>query len=91
MKYTEIKELFDYCIKQGINATIELLWDGYAIRFPNGGDFIQHGHSYGSRVGCVEPAIGCRLDYTAVPLENAKALVRYHKDRLNKKEEGVQI
>ena len=84
MKYTEIQKLYDYCIKIGIDAKLEKYWDGYAIRFPNGGDFVQHEHSYGSHVGCVEPAISCRLDYTAVTLDRAKALVRYHKDRLNK-------
>jgi hypothetical protein len=82
--YTAIQKLFDYCIKIGINAKLERLYDGYAIIFPNGGDFVQHYCSYGCNVGCVEPAIGCRLDYTAVELKNAKALVRYHKNRLNK-------
>ena len=85
-KYTEIQKLFDYCIKIGINAKLETLYDGYAIRFTNCYDFVQHNWSYGSSVGCVEPAIGCRLDYTAVKLKNAKALVRYHKDRLNKED-----
>jgi hypothetical protein len=63
---------------------LEKLFDGYAIRFNSGGDFVQHQYSYGSSVGCVEPAIGSRLDYTAVPLKNAIALVRRHKDKLNK-------
>lgn len=87
-KYAEIQELYDYCIKLGINAEIKTMFDGYAIYFPNGGDFIQHNGSYGHDCGCVEPCIGCRLDYTAVPLKNAKSLVRYRKDRLNK--EGRQ-
>lgn len=85
IKYDEIKELYDYCIEIGINAKLETLYDGYAIRFVGGWYFIQHFYSYGSRIGCVEPAIGCRLDYTAVPLKNAKALVRYHKERLNRR------
>ena len=83
-KYMEIQELYNYCIKIGVEATIETLYDGYAIRFKNGGDFVQHTYSYGHAGGCVEPAIGCRLDYCAVKLKNAKALVKYHKDRLNK-------
>lgn len=83
-KYAEIQELYDYCIRIGINAKLEPSFDGYAIRFADGGDFVQHYGSYGCNVGCVEPAIGCRLDYTAVPLKNAKALVKYHKERLNK-------
>lgn len=84
-KYAEIQELFNYCIKIGINARITPLFDGYAIRFPNGDDFIQHSGSYGHDFGCVEPAICCRRDYTAVPLKKAKALVRYHKERLNRR------
>lgn len=83
-KYEEIQRLFAYCIKVGIAVKMIRLFDGYKICFPNGADFIQHEGSYGCDSGCVEPAIGCRMDYTAVPLKNAKALVRYHKDRLNK-------
>lgn len=82
--YKEIKELYNYCIKIGISAKFEHLHDGYKICFPNGGDCIQHSCSYGNDVGCVEPAIGCKWDYTAVPLKKAKALVRYRKERLNK-------
>jgi hypothetical protein len=88
MRYKEIHGLYEYCIKIGIEATISKMFDGYAIRFNNGGDFVQHFGSYGCNVGCVEPAIGCRLDYSAVPLEKAKSLVRYHKDKLNKCEKG---
>lgn len=87
-KYKEIKELFEFCEEIGIEATLEPLYDGFAIFFPNGGDFVQHGGSYGSHIGRVEPAIGCQLDYTAVHLDKAKALVRDHKDRLNKKRRG---
>lgn len=84
-KHSEIRELYDYCITIGINAELKPMYDGYAIRFVNGGDFVQHFVSYGHDIGCVEPAIGCRLDYTAVPLKNAKALVKYHKERLNRR------
>lgn len=83
--FTEIHELFEYCLKIGIDARIEPCWDGFAIRFPNGADFVQHSHSYGSHCGCVEPAIDCRLDYSAVELKRAKNLVKYHKDTLNKR------
>ena len=89
-KYGEIKELYDYCIEIGVNAELETIFDGYAIRFGENGDFVQHYGSYGCNVGCVEPAIGCRLDYTAVPLKNAKALVRYHKERLNRRSDNEQ-
>ena len=82
-KYKEIHELFEYCEEIGIDATLEQLFDGFTIRFPNGGDFVQHGGSYGSHNGCVEPAIGSQFDYTAVHLDKAKTLVKYHKERLN--------
>lgn len=82
-KYTEIIELYDYCKKIGVHATLSELYDGYKIEFANGGDVIQHRLSYGAEDGCVEPAIRSRLDYTAVPLKNAKQLIRRHKERLN--------
>lgn len=83
-KYKEILKLHKYCKKTGVECRLEKLYDGYALRFNNGGDFVQHHGSYGCNVGCVEPAIGSRLDYSAVPLKNAIELVRRHKDRLNK-------
>lgn len=83
-KYREILKLHTYCEKTGVECRLEKIFDGYVIRFNNGGDFIQHYGSYGCDCGCVEPAIGSRLDYTAVPLKNAIALVRRHKDKLNK-------
>ena len=82
--YPEIKALFRYCYKKGIPCHITPIRDGYKITFPNGGDFVQHSGSYGANRGCVEPAIGCRADYTAVPLKNARELVRRHKERLSK-------
>lgn len=81
-RYEEIQELYKFCQKQGIDAALEPFFDGFAIRFPGGGDFVQHQFSYGSGNGCVEPAIGSQLDYTAVRLADAKALVRRHKKRL---------
>lgn len=85
--YNEILELYEYCNKIGVQATLEKMWDGYAIRFPCGADFVQHNGSYGSKAGFVEPAIGCKLDYTAVSLKSAKRLVEYHKNRLNRRAE----
>ena len=87
--YNEILELYEYCNKIGVQATLEETWDGYAIRFPCGADFVQHYGSYGSKAGFVEPAIGCKLDYTAVSLKSAKRLVEYHKNRLNRRAEDV--
>lgn len=81
--YKEILELYEYCKKIGINATIEQLFDGYKITFPNGSDVIQHIYSYGAYDGCVEPAINSKLDFTAVSLKNAKQLIKRHKERLN--------
>lgn len=83
MEYIEIQKLYEYCKRIGVDATIEPLYDGYAIRFPCGGDFVQHKYSYGGEIGFVEPAIYCSLDYTAVSLTSAKRLVKYHKKRLN--------
>lgn len=78
-KYEEIQKLHQFCRERGIEATLEPFFDGFSIRFPGGGDFVQHQFSYGSGNGCVEPAIGSRLDYTAVRLADAKALVIRHK------------
>ena len=85
--YKEIIELSKYCDKIGVEYRLEELYDGYQIRFNNGGDFIQHRGSYGCRSGCVEPAIRSRADYTAVSLKNAKRLVKRHKDRLNNRKD----
>lgn len=82
-KYNEIIKLYKYCEKIGVHAEISPLLGGFCIRFKNGGDVIQHDGSYGRDCGCVEPAIGSRLDYTAVPLKNAKSLIRRHKEKLN--------
>jgi hypothetical protein len=76
IKYKAILDLYRYCEKLSIPAMLEDLHDGYAIRFPNGGDFVQHKYSYGAERGCVEPAIGCRVDFSPVSLEKAKGLVR---------------
>lgn len=83
-KYNEIQELYEYCRKIGINATITPLYDGKKIWFPNSGDIVQHRFSYGGDKGCVEPAIGCDFDFHAVPLKEAKKLVKKYKDALNK-------
>lgn len=83
--YMEIIMLYEYCKKIGLRATLEELFDGHKIVFPNGGDFVQHQFSYGADCGCVEPAIGSKADYKAVTLENAKRLVRRHKDKLNRR------
>lgn len=82
-KYTEIRALYHFCVDLGIKCTIEHLYDGYAVRFPDGSDFAQHHGTYGGTEGCVEPAIGdSEFDYTAVGLNLAKELVKKHKGKL---------
>ena len=82
-KYTEIRALYHFCVDLGIKCTIEHLYDGYAVRFPDGSDFAQHHGTYGGTEGCVEPAIGdSEFDYTAVGLTLAKELVKKHKGKL---------
>ena len=82
-KYTEICALYHFCVDLGIKCTIERLYDGYAVRFPDGSDFAQHHGTYGGTEGCVEPAIGdSEFDYTAVGLNFAKELVKKHKGKL---------
>ncbi len=87
-KYREIIELYKYCEKIGVYAEITPMYNGFHIRFKNGGDVVQHDGSYGSCCGCVEFAIGSRLDYTAVPLKNAKSLIYRNKEKLNGKTKG---
>lgn len=83
VKYTEICALYHFCADLGIKCTIERLYDGYAVRFPDGSDFAQHYGTYGGTEGCVEPAIGdSEFDYTAVGLNLAKELVKKHKGKL---------
>ena len=89
VKYTEICELYHFCVDLGIKCTIERLYDGYAVRFPDGSDFAQHHGTYGGTEGCVEPAIGdSEFDYTAVGLNFAKELVKKHKGKLEGKKDG---
>lgn len=82
-KYNEIHELYEYCKKIGVIAEKSPLYDGFIIRFKNGGDVIQHYRSYGSVCGCVEFAIGSRADYKATSLKYAKTLIRRNKEKLN--------
>ena len=82
-KYNEILKLYAYCLKIGVNVDISPMFNGYCIRFKNGGDVIQHDGSYGSYCGCVEFAIGSRVDYKGISLKNAKQLVLRNKEKLN--------
>lgn len=89
VKYTEICALYHFCIDLGIKCTIERLYDGYAVRFPDGSDFAQHHGTYGGTEGAVEPAIGdAEFDYSAVGLNLAKALVKKYKGKLEGRKEA---
>jgi hypothetical protein len=72
--YTEILELYNWCIGHSIPCEIELCWDGYKITFLDGSDFVQHKGSYCSEYGYVEPA-GFSLSYEPVTIEKAKELI----------------
>ena len=89
VEYTEICALYHFCVDLGIKCTIERLYDGYAVRFPDGSDFAQHHGTYGGTEGCVEPAIGdAKCDYSAVTLNLAKELVKKYKDKLEGRKEA---
>ena len=82
--YKEIIELNEYCNKIGVETEIAPLFDGFIIRFNNGGDAVQHFGSYGSDIGCVEFACDSKIDYQSCSLDNAKRFVRRNKAKLNK-------
>lgn len=81
-KYGEILKLYRYCVEVRMDARLERLHDGWAIRFPNGGDFAQHAGTYGTNDGFVEPAIGCEADYSPVSLREAEKLICENRKRL---------
>lgn len=81
-KYREILALYLYCVEVRMDARLERLHDGWAIRFPNGGDFAQHAGTYGANDGFVEPAIGCEADYSPVSLREAEKLICENRERL---------
>lgn len=81
-KYGEILALYLYCVEVRMDARLERLHDGWAIRFPNGGDFAQHAGTYGAHDGFVEPAIGCEADYSPVSLRDAEKLICENRERL---------
>ena len=81
-KYGEILALYLYCVEVRMDARLERLHDGWAIRFPNGGDFAQHAGTYGTNDGFVEPAIGCEADYSPVSLREAEKLIHENRGQL---------
>lgn len=90
IRYTEVLKLRKYCEKIGVDVVLDTIHDGYRIRFNNGADFVQHQYSYGGVDGYVKPAgISKKLDCSAITLEQAKTLVRNHKEKLNKKRNEV--
>ena len=80
--YREILALYLYCVEARMDARLERLHDGWAVRFPNGGDFAQHARTYGTHDGFVEPAIGCEADYSPVSLREAEKLICENRERL---------
>lgn len=85
-KYEEIIELYDFCIENGINCEFASFLDGYSIVFARG-DVVQHHYSYGSGAGKVEFGFTGYEDVDFMPtsLEDAKAFVLEHKDKLSLK------
>lgn len=83
--YKEILELEKYCNNIGVVVRKETNFDGYTLRFNNGGDVIQCTGSYGSRHGCVEFGYTGfeTVDFKATPLEKAKQFVAEHGYELN--------
>lgn len=81
-KYREILALYRYCVEVRMDVRLERLHDGWAVRFPNGGDFAQHNGTYGAHDGFVEPAIGCESDYSQVSLREAEKLIHENRERL---------
>lgn len=83
-KYTEIRDLYLYCASIGYTKLkYQSLLGGHQIIFPNGTDVVQHDGSYGRNEGCVEFAgLHDDIDYTAVPLEDAKHYVKIFMDEL---------
>ena len=80
---TDLSELLEAAgVEVRMDARLERLHDGWAIRFPNGGDFAQHAGTYGTNDGFVEPAIGCEADYSPVSLREAEKLICENRERL---------
>ena len=80
---TDLSELLEAAgVEVRMDARLERLHDGWAIRFPNGGDFAQHAGTYGTNDGFVEPAIGCETDYSPVSLREAEKLICENRERL---------
>lgn len=73
--FSEILELYDWCVGHSIPCSLTRLWSGYKIEFPDHSDFVQHEGSYGSKIGCVEPA-GFSISYAAVSIDTAKELIQ---------------
>jgi hypothetical protein len=86
--YKEILVIEDYCKKNGVKIKKKKLFDGYVLRFNNGGDVAQHGGTYGSNQGCVEFGFTgfSFIDFNACNIQEALSFIELHKDELNKKE-----
>ena len=74
MFYQEIIKIYQWCKEKGISCTMESLFDGYKICFPDGADIIQHQYSYRAADGYVEPA-GLEKSYEPVSMEEIKKIL----------------
>lgn len=64
--YKQILALHLMCRDRQIPHTLENLYDGYKIQFPDGADIVQHLGSYEARGGCVEP-LGFGIEFDCKP------------------------
>lgn len=89
-RYNEIKKLHKFCERKGVDCSLERMLDGYAIRFKNGADVVQHYGSYGALLGMVEfGSTGYEdVDFRAMSLEDAKKFISKNVDWLNR-DKGV--
>ena len=90
-EYTAIIKLSLYCTELGIPHQLKEYGDGYillfdAIKNEEYHDVAQHDGTYGSHRNCVEFAIGCERDFSAIKLEDAKKIVYDNRIRLGAKE-----
>ena len=89
-EYTAIIKLSLYCTELGIPHQLKEYGDGYIILFDaikeEYHDVVQYDGTYGSHRNCVEFAIGCDEDFSAIKLEAAKQIIYDNRIRLGAKE-----
>ena len=82
-RYSQIKELYEFCKEHEVKCELETLFDGYVIKFNHrrGGDVVQHRGSYGSQSGMLEFGFTGydEVDFKPVTLTEAKDFIARHK------------